>query len=214
MQNKWIDHVSRGLKDTIPTVSGELLLLSRLQLEYPLNLEACFIFYLDFCQQACVFVGVLKALTVILTIEQGSSLNILNIHISVSFGIYNTPGTLLYDFTVSQNLHQLEMVMCRLQQKKTKDCYSLCPCLIWKVKCTPPNTPWAFLSPVLPPGMDLHPLFGPCLALVTPMNERCQCTDHALVSSSSCFRWSIDGDRHSGGWKWAWLSVLVSVECK
>ncbi len=99
-------------------------------------------------------------------------------------------------------------------RKKTKDCYSLCPCLIWKVKCTPPNTPWAFLSPVLPPGMNLHPLFGPCPALVTPMNERCQCTDHALLSSSSCFRWSIGGDRHSGGWKWAWLSVLVSVECK
>ncbi len=81
MQNKFTDDVSRGLKDTVPTVSGELLLLSRLQLEYRLKLEACFIFYFDFCHQACVFVGVLKVLIVILTIEQGSSLSILNIQV-------------------------------------------------------------------------------------------------------------------------------------
>lgn len=81
MQNKWIDDVSHRLKYTVQTVSGELLLLSRLQLEYRLKLEACFIFDFDFHHQACVFVGVLKALIVILTIEQGSS--ILNIHISM-----------------------------------------------------------------------------------------------------------------------------------
>ncbi len=181
MQNKLIDDVSRGLTDTIPTVSGELLLLSRLQLEYRLKLEACFIFYFDFCHQACVFVGVLKALIVILTIEKGSSLSILNIQVC---NLVFVMHLLLYCMTLlfPSTCISWKLLCVDFNRKNTKDCYYLCPCLIWKIKCSPPNTPWTFWSPVLPPGMDLHTLFGPCPALVTPMYERCQCADHELAA--------------------------------